>query len=44
MGEGKEELYEEPEKTQMLANQHIKVCPIGDCSMAIEEFHHFLID
>jgi len=43
-GEGKEELYAKPDTTQMLANQHIRMVPIGECTKAIEQFHQFLVD
>jgi len=43
-GEGTDELYNQPEKTQVLGNQHIRMYPIGDCQQAIEQFHQFLLD
>jgi len=42
-GEGTEELYADPDKTQMLANQHIRMCPVGECSAAVTQFHEFLV-
>jgi len=44
MGEGKEELYEQAEVTQVLGNQYIRMCPIGDCQKAVDEFHAFITD
>lgn len=43
-GEGTEALYLKPERTQVLGEQHVRMCPIGDCSKAVEEFHNFMIN
>merc|ERR1711871_883357 len=42
MGEGREDLSANSETTQVLANQKVRLCPIGDCELAINNFHNFL--
>jgi len=44
MGEGTEELYQEPEKTQVLSNQRIRLRTVGECSTAVDAFHQFMLD
>lgn len=44
MGEGSPELYEDDTATQVLGNQHIRMCPIGDCNTAVNQFHKFVVD
>jgi len=44
MGEGREDLNGESETTQVLANQKVRVYPIGNCTAAIENFQNFVID
>lgn len=41
-GEGSEELYAQPDVTQVPANQQIRFCQVGDCSAAIEPLKKFL--
>jgi len=51
-GEGKQELYEDPEEpTQVLANQHIKIVPVGArgnygdlVKDAVEKIDHFILN
>jgi len=43
-GEGTEELYNDPKKTQVLGNQYIRMYPIGDCSKVKNEFDRFARD
>mmetsp|Transcript_84461 Transcript_84461/g.196356 ORF Transcript_84461/g.196356 Transcript_84461/m.196356 type:complete len:879 (-) Transcript_84461:139-2775(-) len=44
MGEGTEALYMQPEKTQVLSKQHIRLRAVGECSEAEEQFHQFMLD
>mmetsp|Transcript_108922 Transcript_108922/g.232746 ORF Transcript_108922/g.232746 Transcript_108922/m.232746 type:complete len:889 (-) Transcript_108922:69-2735(-) len=43
-GEGKEELYAQPTTTQVLANQHIRFIPVGECRDALKKFGKFADD
>jgi len=43
-GKGKEELYLRPDKTQMLADQKIRIKYVGDCEKAVGQLSKFLID
>jgi len=43
-GEGKDELYENKDKTQTLANQKIRVREVGDCNKAREQLAEFLME
>lgn len=44
MGEGKPELYNNSDATQVLANQYVRMYPIGDCQNAVGSLHQFLVD
>lgn len=44
MGEGDDELHRDEAKTQLLSNQHVRMCPIGDCHAAVHAFHQFITD
>jgi len=44
MGEGDLELFQQPEKTQVLRKQRIRVREVGDCRQAVDDFHQFLVD
>eukprot|EP00927_Polykrikos_kofoidii_P046288 TRINITY_DN40513_c0_g1_i1.p1 TRINITY_DN40513_c0_g1~~TRINITY_DN40513_c0_g1_i1.p1 ORF type:complete len:904 (-),score=136.31 TRINITY_DN40513_c0_g1_i1:227-2938(-) len=41
-GEGKEDLYEKPEATQVLANQFIRIKEVGDCGDAFNKLGGFI--
>lgn len=43
MGEGRDDLNEDPNATQVLANQQIRTYPIGDCSAATGAFNDFIM-
>eukprot|EP00927_Polykrikos_kofoidii_P084907 TRINITY_DN9093_c0_g1_i1.p1 TRINITY_DN9093_c0_g1~~TRINITY_DN9093_c0_g1_i1.p1 ORF type:complete len:896 (+),score=161.62 TRINITY_DN9093_c0_g1_i1:74-2761(+) len=46
MGEGTPELYADDHATQVLGNQHIRMCPIGNDGViqsAVREFHQFIV-
>lgn len=42
MGEGREDLSENSEITQVLAKQKVRLCPIGDCTAAMQSFKNFV--
>lgn len=43
-GEGIDDLYMRPDKTQVLANQHIRVRQVGESSFAVGELSKFICD
>lgn len=43
-GEGLDELHAEPEVTQMLHNQRIRICEVGDCGVATKRLRRFIGD
>lgn len=44
MGEGNLDLHEDDTVTQLLGNQHIRMCPVGNCTEAVDAFHKFIVD
>lgn len=43
-GEGVDELYVKEDVTQILANQFVRVCEVGNCQAAVKQLSQFLVE